>query len=108
MAIAVCAVSALTLGIGEADQQLNGSNPRVYDFKGAVHAVEQRARPGDVLLYSPQYLDHVVAYYRDGSGVRMRPQFRKAASDAVHRLDARYRLVGQDKRPQIRTWEFQR
>jgi hypothetical protein len=97
-----------------------------------VHAIEQRARPGDVLVYSPQYLDHVVAYYHDGSGVRMRPlddgvprvakgrrvfllasfldkpQFRKAAADAVRRLDARYRLVGQHKRPQIRTWEFQR
>jgi hypothetical protein len=129
---AVCAAAALALGVGEADQQLNGSNPRVYDFKGAVHAVEQRARPGDVLVFTPRYLDHVVAYYRDGTELKMRPLaqgmpqvgrgqrvfllasfldkpgYRASTEDAVHRLEQRYRLVHQDKRPQIRTWEFDR
>jgi hypothetical protein len=128
--VAVCGVAALSLAIGEADQQFNGSNPRVYDFKGAVHSIEQRARPGDVLVFAPAYLDHVVAYYRDGSDLQMRPladglpkvrkgsrvfllasfldkpQYRKSTADAVRRLRKRYRLVSQDKRPQIRTWEF--
>jgi 4-amino-4-deoxy-L-arabinose transferase-like glycosyltransferase len=130
--IAVCAVAALALGIGEADQQLNGSNPRVYDFKGAVHSIEQRARPGDVLVFTPRYLDHVVAYYREDGSLQMRPlaqgsprvgkghrvfllasfldkpAYRASTRDAVRRLEQRYRLVSQDKRPQIRTWEFQR
>jgi hypothetical protein len=130
--VAVCAVAALALGVGEADQQLNGSNPRVYDFKGAVHSIEQRARPGDVLVYAPAYLDHVITYYRNGSDLRMRPlangvprvgkghkvfllgsfldkpQFRTAIDEAVHRLDRRYRLDRREKRPQIRTWEFSR
>jgi hypothetical protein len=130
--VAVCCVAALALAIGEADQQFNGSNPRVYDFKGAVHSIERRARPGDLLVFTPSYLDHVVAYYRDGSDVSMRPlsnglprlargqrvfllasfldkpQFRQSTQAAVRRLDARYRLVNAEKRPQIRTWEFSR
>jgi hypothetical protein len=127
---AVCGVAALALAVGEADQQLNGSNPRVYDFKGAVHSIEQRARPGDVLVFTPSYLDQVVTYYREGSALKMRPlrdglpkpahghhvfvlasfldkpQHRRSTQAAIRKLDARYRLVRSDTRPQIRTWEF--
>jgi hypothetical protein len=35
-----------------------------------------------------------------------KPQFRQSTADAVRKLRQRYRLVSQDKRPQIRTWEF--
>lgn len=45
------------------DQQVNGTNPRLYDFKGAVAEIEETARPGDVLAYAPAYLDGVLAYY---------------------------------------------
>src|SRR5690606_4119603 len=31
------------------DQQVNGTNPHLYDFRGAVAAIEETARPGDVL-----------------------------------------------------------
>jgi O-antigen/teichoic acid export membrane protein len=127
-ALAVGAATAV-LAFGLADQQLNGSNPRVYDFKGALKDVEARARPGDTIVYSPYYLDHVVAYY-EGEGLRMqpledglpkprrghrvfllasfldKPQFRQAAHDAVRRLDRRHKLVHRASRPQIRTWEF--
>ena len=41
-----CAAAVAALGLGLADQQLNGSNPRVYDFKDAVHSIEARAQPG--------------------------------------------------------------
>jgi hypothetical protein len=102
----------------------------VYDFKGAVHSIEQRARPGDVLVFTPSYLGNVVEYYRDGSTLRMRPlanglprpahrhrvfvlasfldkpQYRQSTAAAIRRLDRRYRLVHQEQRPQIRTWEF--
>ena len=126
-----CAAAVATLGLGLADQQLNGSNPRVYDFREAVHAIEQRARPGDVIVYSPKYVDTVVGYYQteelriqpleDGlprprRGQRVfllasfldKPQYRKATQDAVRRLDRRYELVHRDTVPQIRTWEFRR
>jgi O-antigen/teichoic acid export membrane protein len=126
-----CAAAVATLGLGLADQQLNGSNPRVYDFKDAVHSIEARARPGDVVVYSPKYVDTVVGYY-DREGLKIRPledglpklqrgqrlfllasfldkaQYRQATDDAVRRLSRRYDLVRRDKVPQIRTWEFRR
>jgi hypothetical protein len=119
------------LGLGLADQQLNGSNPRVYDFKQAVHSIEQRARPGDVIVYSPTYLDTVVGYYEE-KGLRMqaledglprprrgqrvfllasfldKPQHRQATEDAVRKLSRRHELVRRETVPQIRTWEFRR
>jgi hypothetical protein len=119
---------ALTAGL--ADQQLNGSNPRVYDFRGALNAVNARAKPGDRLLYAPQYLNTVVAYYDKGVPARPlgdklprlrrgqhlyvlgsfldKPVYRAAVQKAVKRLDRRYRLVSKIKRPQIRIWEFSR
>jgi hypothetical protein len=127
--IAVVATLAV-LAAGLADQQFNGSNPRVYDFRGALRAVSADARPGDTLLYSPPYLNHVVGYY--GRGIRARPlgdalprlrrgrrlyvlgsfldkpAYREATAKAVKRLDRRYRLVRVSTRPQIRIWEFKR
>jgi hypothetical protein len=119
------------LGLGLADQQLNGSNPRVYDFKTAVQHIEDRAKPGDVIVFTPSYLDHVVGYY-EHEGLKLRamgqdlpeprrgrkvfvlasfqdkPQFRAAAHDAVKRLSRRHHLVRRDTVPQIKTWEFSR
>jgi hypothetical protein len=131
VATAACAATVAALALGLADQQLNGSNPRVYDFKQAVRSIEQRARPGDVIVYSPKYIDTVVAYYGE-KGLRTRPledglprarrgqrvfllasfldkpHYREATKDAVRRLDGRYELVRRDSVPQIRTWEFRR
>jgi hypothetical protein len=57
---------ALSLAAGTADQQLNRSNPRLYDFKGALAQVHDRARPGDVVLYEPDYLGDLVHYLQPG------------------------------------------
>jgi hypothetical protein len=119
---------ALTAGL--ADQQLNGSNPRVYDFRGALGAVKADAKPGDQLLYAPQYLNTVIAYYGKGVNARPlgdklprlhrgqhlfvlgsfldKPVYRAAVQKAVKRLDRRYKLVSKSSRPQIRVWEFTR
>ncbi|HEX5619836.1 MAG TPA: glycosyltransferase family 39 protein [Solirubrobacteraceae bacterium] len=126
-----CAAVAAIMALGLADQQLNGSNPRVYDFKSALSRIEARAEPGDVIVFTPQYIDHVVAYYED-EGLEMqaldkglpaprrghklfllasfqdKPQYRKAAQDAVRKLSRRHELVRRDKVPQILTWEFRR
>ena len=60
--IAVAALMA-TMVVGLADEQLNGSNPRTYDFRGALAEIRRETRPGDTLLYSPDYLQDVIAYY---------------------------------------------
>jgi hypothetical protein len=62
---------ALTLAAGTADQQLNRSNPRLYDFNGALSRIGGTARPGDVVLYEPGYLGDLVRYLQPG--VRAQP-----------------------------------
>jgi hypothetical protein len=129
-AVAVaCGVIVTALAAGLADQQLNGSNPRVYDFKGALGSISQRARPGDVVVYTPPYLDTVIAYYGPGKvesrplahglprprhGHRVfvlasfldKPQYRAETGKALRTLQRHDRLVHFEKRPQIRIWEF--
>jgi hypothetical protein len=65
---AVLATGALaaSLAAGTADQQLNRSNPRLYDFKGALSRIHSQARPGDVVLYEPDYLGDLVHYLQPG------------------------------------------
>jgi 4-amino-4-deoxy-L-arabinose transferase-like glycosyltransferase len=121
-------VAAITLALGSADQQLNGTNPRVYDFKGALAEIESRAQPGDVVIYSPPYLDKVLAYYGDDLNARPldenppsrkearrvfvvgsfldKPQYANATGSVVGRLKHERKLVDQFERPQIRVWEF--
>jgi uncharacterized membrane protein len=128
-----CGAATVVLGLGLADQQLNGSNPRVYDFKSAINDIEARAKPGDMIAFTPSYLDHVVAYYEDG-GLEMKPiatdgdvpspkrgqrvfvlasfldkpQYRDLTEEVVTRLSRRHQLVHRASVPQIRTWEFRR
>jgi Dolichyl-phosphate-mannose-protein mannosyltransferase len=67
-----------------ADQQLNPNNPRDFDFKGALARVQSQARPGDTLIYAPEYLRDVVSYYLPGIHA-------EALSD-VHRMPTRGRV----------------
>jgi uncharacterized membrane protein len=60
--LAACVLTA-TLILGTADQQLAKSNPRDYDFRAALRAIRSEARPGDTLLYAPDYLQDVIEYY---------------------------------------------
>ena len=127
---ACVALLAGTMGLAEADQQFNSSNPRDYDFRGALQEIRSGARPGDVAVYVPAYLGSVVDYY--GGGLRTEPlgarpprlrrghrvfllasfqdkaPFRKAAVHAVLRLRRTDRQVDSFTRPQIRVWEFSR
>lgn len=65
---AAAATGALTLSLvaGTADQQYNQSNPRLYDFKGALSEIKSEAHPGDVVLYEPDYLGDLVHYLQPG------------------------------------------
>ncbi len=56
-ALIVCLSFALV------DQQLNGENPRRYDFREALQAVTREAGPDDVIVYAPTYLRDVITYY---------------------------------------------
>jgi hypothetical protein len=127
-AVGVLATALLAAGL--ADQQLNGDNPRVYDFRGALRDTAERAQPGDVLVYTPSYLNHVVAYYaedvrsrplgadapepRRGQRVFVlasfldKPQYREAATETVRELGREHELVAERRYPQIRVWEFER
>lgn len=60
-----------TLALGLVDQQVNGANPRLYDFRGALAAAERRTDGAGIVLYDPPYLRPVVEYY--GSGLESRP-----------------------------------
>jgi uncharacterized membrane protein len=119
------------MGVAAADQQLNQSNPRTYDFRGALDAIRGVARPGDVVVYTPQYLNTVIAYYgsdlrshpvdaglpRRHSGGRVfllasfqdKPQYRLQARKSLLALrhEGR-RVVTTLNRPQIRVWELSR
>lgn len=70
LAVLSTAVVAV-LGVATVDELLNGANPRRYDFKGALAQVEAKMRPGDVLVYEPQYLENVIGYY--GEDLRAAP-----------------------------------
>lgn len=70
---AMAAVAGLLLvafGVGLVDQQVNDSNPYLFDFRQALTAIEQRATPGDVVVYEPDYLWWPVRYYAPGLATR--------------------------------------
>jgi O-antigen/teichoic acid export membrane protein len=131
-AIATGAIAAVLVGgmaLASADQQFSG-NPRVYDFDGALAEIEDRAGPGDAVLYEPSYLNGVVDYYapdldarplqgglpREAAPRRIflmasfqdQERHRQAAREAVARFRRNYRLVETERRPQVRTWVFER
>jgi uncharacterized membrane protein len=122
-------VVATALGVALVDQQLNGANPRLYDFEGALAEIAARAEPGDVVLYEPGYLAEVVDYY--ASGIEARPVGSKLlegdhavfvlatervinAEDSSARLghelavlDRQLDIVDVFERPNVRVWELQ-
>ena len=121
------AVVVLLLG-ALADQQLNGTNPRLYDFRGALEEVDERAEPGDVILYNPEYLDEVVDYYAPnvearpiGAGLDAgdtgriflvgsfldRPDVAGPTGDALADLQQERVLLDEFRQPQVRVWMFE-
>jgi O-antigen/teichoic acid export membrane protein len=126
--LAIGAVLVAGMGIASADQQLNGSNPRVYDFEGAVGEVNKEARRGDVLVYEPSFLTDVIDYYgpnvqshalekgvpKNAHRVFLLSSFqdisthRQATQAAMKKLGRSYRLTGEIRRPQIHIWVFQK
>jgi 4-amino-4-deoxy-L-arabinose transferase-like glycosyltransferase/O-antigen/teichoic acid export membrane protein len=127
--VAAGALAATTLGVGLVDQQLNGANPRLYDFEGAlaeVHAGDDRDTA--VLLYAPDYLGDVIAYY--APELDTRPLGAPIPADAstvwvlasenildvepssgrigsvLADLEQHRQLVSTIRRPNVRVWEL--
>ncbi|MGH2734181.1 MAG: hypothetical protein ACRDKZ_01265, partial [Actinomycetota bacterium] len=120
---------ALTMLVGLADQQLNGANPRLYDFEGAVGEVSRRADSDDIVVYEPLTLKHLIRYYgpdlearaltrglpkaRGDSRVFLvgsfldKPETAAAAGKAVAKLKRRQSLVTQFDRPNVKVWVFE-
>jgi hypothetical protein len=110
------------------DQQVNGTNPRLYDFRGAVADIEQTSRPGDALIYAPSYLEGVLDYYApdlegaplgslersdpDGQVYVMvvdrflTPAGAKTVGDTLARLEDRRGPPQRMERPNIVIWRF--
>ena len=126
--LAVGVVLVGGMGVATADQQLNGSNPRVYDFEGAVGEVKAQAHRGDVLVYEPAFLTDVINYY--GPQLRTQPlekglpkgakrvflltsfqdigNHRAATQQALKKLGRSYHVTGQIRRPQIHVWVLEK
>jgi hypothetical protein len=79
-----------SLGWGLVDQQVNQSNPRTYDFRGAVLWVQSRSQSDDLLVYAPKFLDHELAYYPAG----IKPSRPSASTRGAPPRLPRYRLAG--------------
>lgn len=60
------ALVCVSLVAGLIDQQTNGANPRIYDFRGALTQVSDIVGPTDVVVYAPVYLEPVIDYYAPG------------------------------------------
>lgn len=124
--VVVAAIAAL--GVGLADQELNGANPRTYDFEGALHKVDSRSGRDDVLMYRPNDLNNVIAYYPPGLRARRLGERMPAASvprvfvlesffedpangeavrGALVKLRRERSLVGRFHFSQVEVWEFQ-
>jgi cellulose synthase/poly-beta-1,6-N-acetylglucosamine synthase-like glycosyltransferase len=60
-AFVTCAL-LVSLGAALIDEQYDGSNPRLYDFRGALLHIDKVVRPDDVLLYDGKLVE-LVKYY---------------------------------------------
>jgi hypothetical protein len=117
---------AASLALGLADQQLNRTNPRFYDFEGAVGAVARMARPGDVVIYSPAFMEPVLQYYGPDLDTRPiastrsalrapgrvivvasfldRPEIAKRTAGALALIERRRYLQVRIDKPQVKVW----
>jgi FtsH-binding integral membrane protein len=118
-----------TLLIGLADQQLNQSNPRLFDFRGAIQNIKAGAGPNSLVLFEPADMRYVLEYYapelrsqplsqavsarKEGSPVFVLASFQSnhaffnQTNKVVGQLAFFRKLVHRFKTPQTIVWEFQ-
>ncbi len=116
--------------IGLADQQLNKTNPRLFDFRGAIEDIKANAGPNALVLFEPTDMRYVLEYYapelrsqplsapmssrrpreaRCSSSRRSRTTrtFFNQTNKVVGQLTFFRTLVHRFKTPQTLVWEFQ-
>ncbi len=120
---------AATLLIGLADQQFNNSNPRLFDFRGAIDDIKANAGPNALVLYEPGDMHYVLEYYApnlrrqalskrisaatEGSPIFVLASFQSnqtffnQTNKVVGQLTFFRKLVHRFKTPQTIVWEFQ-
>jgi hypothetical protein len=120
---------ALTLAAGLVDQQLNKSNPRLFDFRGAIQDIKANGGPDSVVLYEPSDMRYALEYYApklrsqpltvpitagaEGSPVFVLASFQnnKAFFNETNRVVGQLTffrtLVGRFTTPKTFVWEFQ-
>jgi uncharacterized membrane protein len=120
---------ALTLLIGLADQQFNKSNPRLFDFRGAIQDIQANTGSHGLVLFEPSDMRYVLEYYApnlrrqplstriaagaEGSPVFVLASFKnnKAFFNATNRVVGQLTffrtLVHRFKTPQTLVWEFE-
>jgi uncharacterized membrane protein len=125
----VAGVVALTLLVGLANEQLNKGNPRLFDFRGAIHDIKASGGPDSLVLLEPSSLSYVLDYYAPGlrsqpltqpvsAGGEGSPVFVLASfqsnktffnetNKVVGQLTFFRTLVRRFKTPQTFVWEFQ-
>ncbi len=121
-------VIILTLLLGLADQQTNDDNPRLYDFRGAIHQIQDTATPKSLVIFEPPDMRYVLDYYapelrkrplrlgepkpRAGSPVFVLASFQDnkrffdRTNKVVGQLDFHRRLVQRFDKPQTKVWVF--
>ncbi|MDP9022272.1 MAG: glycosyltransferase family 39 protein [Actinomycetota bacterium] len=125
----VTTVVVATMLTGLADQQLNSANPRLFDFRGALQDLRAEAAPEDVVIYAPDYLEHLVAFYapdldaepmnvdnlpelNGDRSVHVLASFLDVPATAARvgtalvKLDREGRLVDHEEQERVEMWEF--
>ncbi len=119
----------LTLLIGLTDEQLNKSNPRLFDFRGAIQDIKANAGPNSLILLEPSDMRYVLDYYapdlrsqpltvpitagREASPIFVLASFQgnktffNETNKVVGQLGFFRTLVRRFKTPQTLVWEFQ-
>ncbi len=127
--LVVAGVIAATMVIGLVDQQLNKSNPRLFDFRGAIQDIKANAGPNALVLFEPSDMSYVLEYYApnlrrqplnvpiststEGSPVFVLASFQsnKAFFDETNKVVGQLAffrtLVRRFKTPQTVVWEYQ-
>ena len=122
------ALCTAVLLLSLADQQLNGANPRLYDFKGALAPIAADPSPDTVLAYEPIYLADVLQYY--APDVRAEPlnaldpgrpgpiyvlvpdrlvddpASSAAVGTRLAEIERTHRLVQRSHHPNVEVWEY--
>jgi hypothetical protein len=115
--------------VGLADQQFNKANPRLFDFRGAIHDIQANGGPNSVVLYEPADMRYVLQYYaphlrsqplsrrlsvgREGSPLFVLASFQSnktffhQTNKVVGQLTFFRTLVHRFHTPQTLVWEFQ-